>query len=339
MVTKEERTHIFILKSLAIFSVVCAHTGLVPQDANYMALFNSKLLNYIGTMGVPVFFVISGYLFGKNARKFSDFWKKKSISIILPWLFCETFLWLYIVLRKGGIGVKEWALFILGYKHTTYYLTVLVICYLVFWFVKKDWQIYIMIVLSVASMISTGWGGILSKLNEWTGTFYLNPFNWFAFFAVGILLSEKKKSLLGGSWLNLVANRRVLLLSTIVSWTYFAIMMIRKEDIYYFSRYAIIANIANIVMLSGIACVINGMSNERICTLFIKTGKYSFSIYLLHQFVAGIVVAIGNRIDGTGLLVIARPFVVIGLVMLGVAVLNKLPGEKRLIHALLGMRE
>lgn len=186
-----EKSCIYIMKSIAVFCVVCAHVSPIPEGAGIWNYIAAGYLNYMGTMGVPVFFILSGYLFERNEKSFGEFWKGKVKSVFIPWIFCETLLWLYVVLRKGGITFRSWLFFIIGYQHTTYYLTMLVIMYLVFWRIKKDWELTALILVSVFSIICTGWNFGISFINEWTGTFYLNPLNWICFFAAGMLICRK----------------------------------------------------------------------------------------------------------------------------------------------------
>lgn len=64
------------------------------------------------------------------------------------------------------------------------------------------------------------------------------------------------------------------------------------------------------------------IANEKISNLFIKLGEYSFSIYLLHMPVAGIIVNITNRFDLIFLLLI-RPLIVIGIVIVFIRIYKK----------------
>ena len=112
--------YIYILKAIAIFSVVCAHSTPLMDSNSKINVFSSQMLDYLGTFGVPVFFCISGYLFAGNTRTWGEFWKRKVFTLFIPWICCETLLWLYVVLRKGGISITAWLLFLLGYHHTTY---------------------------------------------------------------------------------------------------------------------------------------------------------------------------------------------------------------------------
>lgn len=66
-----------------------------------------------------------------------EFWQRKVATLFLPWIFCETVLWFYVVLRKGGISVTAWLLFLLGYHHTTYYLTILAVFYVIYFSINN----------------------------------------------------------------------------------------------------------------------------------------------------------------------------------------------------------
>lgn len=328
-----EKDYIYILKGLAIFCVVCAHSTPLPEDASTLSTIVSEILNYLGTMGVPCFFLVSGYLFDRNKRGPGDFGKRKFISVILPWLFCETLLWLYVVLRKGNISLKSWGLFLIGYEHTTYYLTVLMVFYVVFWALKKDWMLYFAVVLSVGSMICTGWQIGLDAVNEWTGTFYLNPLNWSAFFAAGMLLNRKH-----GLRERCMKVTRYVPLWLVASSLYFGICTAAGGYIYYFSKFAVLSHAINILLFGGLALYI---MNSRVKKCLVSLGKYSFSIYLLHQFVAGIVVALSNRFD-CFVWVLLRPLIIIGGVVCGIWCLKwinkKCSGRLCFLESMVGIR-
>ena len=90
------RVFVNILRFLAILSVICAH---VSTDSSSYA---NLVVRSCGTVGVGLFFFLSGYFFYYNKKDFIFFWKTKFKTIIVPWLFCGTIDWLYVVLRKGG---------------------------------------------------------------------------------------------------------------------------------------------------------------------------------------------------------------------------------------------
>ena len=85
--SREKRNnYIYILKALAIFSVICAHSTPLVDGSSKWNVLSSQLLDYLGTFGVPIFFCISGYLFAGNRRNWGDFWKRKVTTLFLPWI-------------------------------------------------------------------------------------------------------------------------------------------------------------------------------------------------------------------------------------------------------------
>ena len=109
----------------------------------------------LGTFGVPIFFSISGYSVAGNTRNWGDFWKRKVTTLFWPWICCETLLWFYVVLRKGGISIAAWLLFLLGYHHTTYYLTILVLFYVIYWKIRNHGVIWMLNAVSIISILET----------------------------------------------------------------------------------------------------------------------------------------------------------------------------------------
>lgn len=325
-----EKEYIYILKALAIFCVICAHVSIVKEDAGIISMKCGELFNYFGTIGVPVFMILSGYLFEKNKKSFVEFWERKLVSIVIPWIFCGTLLWLYIVIRKGEASFLKWLLFILGYNHSTYYLSVLLILYVIFWGKTKDWKLYIMLVLSIFSIVSTGWHIGINFINSIFGTFYLNPLNWIAFFVVGIIISKKDVLLKYAKW---CSQRMVMLI--VVSLAYFLIMTNKGEFIYYFSKYSLFAHVVNVSFIMGVGFFLLIHDKKRI---LIFIGEVSFSIYLLHQFVTGVVIQITNKI-GSFFLVFMRPYIVLITILCIIFILKKIEKNKfRILKLLIGLR-
>lgn len=331
---EKDKEYIYLIKGLAIFCVVCAHSSSISDNAGGVTHIISELLNYLGTMGVPVLFCISGYLFARNKKSWSVFWRRKLVTIIVPWIFCETLLWLYVVVRKGGMSLDGWGKFLIGYKSSTYYLTILMIFYVIFWGLKSEILMYSLTILSIISIICTGWGFGIDIINVWTGTFYLNPLNWAVFFLVGMILS--KKEIVFENCNKIIKYTPLLFAASLV---YFCGHMLMGETIYYFSRFALIAHIINSLLIAGIA----GFLLRSDCrTVGILLGKYSFTIYLLHQFLAGVVVAISNYL-GNVIVIAMRPVII--LIVLAFAIkflrwINEKSGNKFVfLERLIGIRE
>jgi len=132
-----ERRSIYLIKAYAIITVICAHTSITPKGVSpYIGL----ILSNIGTIGVVIFFVLSGYLFFDNQDKFLKFLVKKK-QIIIPWIFCGVLV--YIVTQFGGsqseeLSIKNMFLYLVGWYSSLYYLSILLVSYLVFFKLKKS---------------------------------------------------------------------------------------------------------------------------------------------------------------------------------------------------------
>lgn len=320
MTVKTDARFFDILRALAAICVVCAHSTLVSNTEGTVYVF-AQVLDYLGTMGVPVFFLISGFMFAYNKKTLSAFWKGKLKTIVVPWFFCATLVWLYIVLRKGGISLGKWITFVLGYGHSTYYLSVLMILYLLFWKRTLKWHLYSAMLITVASLILTAW--VVDPVTEGTfaSFYYLNPLHWAGFFATGVWINQKG---LLKKLQRIASSTRVLCLALTVSVGYGLICKINGFPCTYFSKFSLVGFTANTILLVGLATILERKSGA-VMRLLSCIGKYSFPIYLLHQLFTGIVSAVTNMVP-LGVLVLVRPAAVI------VAVLCSLWAVEKLFH-------
>lgn len=307
---------LYLLKAFAIFSVVCAHTAVEPENSSTGIHLVVRMLSAIGTMGVPLFFIISGYLYYDNQRGIKDFVLRKCRTIIIPWIFCETIVWLYVVLRKGGITFFAWSKFILGVYHSTYYLTVLMMLYILFWRLKRYEAVLIgSVVISGVCIFCLGWNmSFAVKWSEWTINSYLNIFNWIIYFALGMLLNKRK-------YMSILAefSKKVLPVSLLLLLIDFAFHYYYVLPWTYFSKYALINISSQILVVMGICCWLRGKRVEAL----VELGKYSYTIYLLHELGAGGVVWLTAKL-GNILLIIVRPIIVILLVLFGIMIIQRL---------------
>lgn len=70
--------YLYCIKAYAIICSIAAHCTLVDNKlaGNDVAMFLSNILTCIGSVGVPIFFIISGYLYNNN-KPGSDIIKSK----------------------------------------------------------------------------------------------------------------------------------------------------------------------------------------------------------------------------------------------------------------------
>jgi len=319
-----EKDYIYIIKALAIFTIVSAHVGIMTNDSPISTLF-SLILSSIGSIGVGVFFLISGYLYMKSQKSFKLFTKSKLITIIIPWLFCGTLLFLYVALRKGGLDVYNWFITITVHSHL-YFLSILMIFYFVYWRLKNNLCFLLFnIGLSIISITLTGLG--------WIPIYpYINPFNWSIYFILGMLIKKydllEKIAMFCRKWF-------IYILSIYI--TVFMIYLFNGVAISYWKYAAISAELVAIATVFGTAvfCL-----NIKKINLIIYVGKMSFSIYLLHMALAGIFTNIFNKLN-LWYLTILIPIIVIILTLTAIEIarcISRKIKANRILDILIGVR-
>lgn len=293
----QEKKILYLCKALALFSIVSAHVAGVGGDASKVQVFCAKILGAWGTVGVPVFFAISGYLYERSLsrRTYMELLRGKLRSLALPWLVCGTGVWLYVALRKGGLTFGNWFSFLIGEGSYLYYMTVLLLLYLLYIFLrKKNVLVYLGILVWVVSNIvisNVGWKLSFSP--------YLNVLTWQGWFLLGALIQRKQIQTSMGKvlkkiWLPCLAAGMAIIIwncacgITITYWhrAYLLMELLLLPSIYYFA-----------VLLVG-------------KSLLMDIGEKSFSIYLLHMPIAGILANIMNRFPN-GIFILARPVIAV----------------------------
>lgn len=320
----QKRDYLYIVKSMAIVTVVCAHVATVLNESFISKVF-ANMLNSIGSIGVGVFLLVSGYLFYDTKKTSLQFLKRKFVSIIIPWFFCGTLLFLYVTCRKGGFNFYNWITTITVYSHL-YYLTILIICYFLFWKIRKcKYCLLVMSLLSVVSIILTGYGCLPIYP-------YINPLNWVIYFILGLTI--KQYDLL------------VQLVSFCKKWFIwitggyiglFVLYFINGSYISYWKHAAIIAEFIAIALIFGASAY--GL-NGKIKGMLIDVGKMSFSIYLLHTPFAGFITFTFNRYN-LWYISLLRPFIVIGITILFIQSIRYIAIKVKInkqIDILLGIR-
>lgn len=320
-----ERQYIYALKVLAIISIVSAHCFTIT-NMNKLNIAFSGLLALVGSIGVGVFFIISGYLFLNNKYDIKVFFLKKINTIFLPWIVTGTAVYLYIYLRKGGLGFSSWLHYLLGNGSYLYYLTLLTIFYLLFFYTSKSKKfIFSTMVLSILSIVLTSMG-LLKGINH-----YLNPLNFIGYFSVGIMIARKNNLL---DLAKKFANYKLLLMSIYI----LLLLLIRHFEVTagYWGYATLIVQPVAISLVFSLATM-GFIYNDRI----LKLGIQSFSIYLLHMPVAGVVTFIFNHFDWWTLTLV-RPFIIIGITI-GFIYLYKSVVERfkigRHFYSIIGFKE
>lgn len=300
--------YIYIIKAFAIFSVVCAHVTQINLSNELFKNF-SLILSNIGSLGVGIFYIFAGYFFSENKKSFYLFMKRKVNKILVPWIFTGTLVYLYVTIRKGNINLYSWALWIIGYKTYLYFLSNLYFFYIYFFIFKiSKLNILIAIFLGILSINMSAYN-YLNLFN-----FYLNPFNFIIYFSIGIYIKRNIKI----ENLKYLTNKYKLL--TIILYIIISIIS-QKFDLSggYFGKLTLILQLLSFFSILGF-CQVKAFNNNYIIDL----GKKSFTIYLIHMPIAGVIVYLFNKIIFLQYLILLRPFIVLFLTKLVIDIYIKI---------------
>lgn len=329
MDTRTSKT-IYIAKAFAVLSIICAHCGGVNAGSSYLNVVSAYILSSLGSLGVGIFLFLSGYLLFFTKKGAYQFFKSKLVSLLLPWMFCGTVVYLYVYLRKGGLGVLSLLKWLAGVDTYLYFMTVLTALYVICYFFKKNKT-----VLLVLTAISFVWNivyDILIKVDSDTfRVIYLDPIRFMLFFTVGLLVANYGFM---SSFLDFCKKYAVAV--SIIFVTIIVALACCKMEMSYFSVYYIFVELLAIAQVLGIsAACADKMSAHLTCI-----GKASFSIYLLHMPIAGIVANLFKRAN-VFVLTLARPFIVLAVVCFAIWVANKIIPKGKILNVfntLIGMR-
>lgn len=255
---------------IAIIAVVSAHINISEYPILNCAYGN------IGICGVAAFLIISGYYYKKYS--FRTFLHKKMYSIVIPWIFLGTVVYIFAALvNRNPISIVQWLLWIVGYKTYLYYVVIILLCYVVFYLSCPAFDI--MAVCTTCISLCFTQSGLLEPYLHFLGiTNYLNVFNWVGFFAIGRILHrvpEQKLTVMLEKTRNLA----------VIVWLFvFSVLLFKNTILTYFSLSGALFSILSawtIFSVSTIGCL------QR---LPIKTlSGITYSIYLLHMMFVGIV--------------------------------------------------
>lgn len=319
-VLEKERNIIYICKAIAIFSAASAHVAGGGSNASLGEQFFFRLLSAWGTFGVPVFYSIAGYLYERSLQKHDNLYilKGKLKGVFLPWLVCGTAVWLYVALRKGGLSFGSWAAFMLGESSYLYFMTVLVLLYVLYSFLRRRiWLIYAGIILWIAANVITSiWGWHLPF------SLYLNVFAWQGWFLMGGLIQSK-------SWQKKIPGimRRCWFWSIPAAAAAIFWYCYHGSTIFYWHKYFLIIEMLLLPLLyCAVRMIIKRRAFEK---FFVAVGQKSFSIYLLHMPIAGILTNLMNRFPN-GILVFLRPILAVLITYGCIAVLEKVCSRLRI---------
>lgn len=319
---------IWLLKAFAIIAVVACHCINTIENPSRINTFAISFFDAWKGFGVPIFYLCAGFFFKANEKIFM-FMKRKAVSIILPWISTGTAVWLYIVLRKGGISVYNWADYLFLRGSYLYFLTNLIIFYLVMYLAQKHKYIYYFICMyTVLSYIGLNLaGGDIKSVLMMPYTVLEVPFIYWFYFCMGSVIRQF-------SLFKFVDNTRLSLLILV----FILLATIDKMTIGTGMFTFVIDLTKSFCLITGLYNLRDLLTKLRIKDLLIYVGKISFSIYLLHMPFAGIIANMLNKSEAFAILTFVRPLIVITITIFVIEVYKKIVRNNKYMLRLIGLR-
>lgn len=282
---------LYVIKAFAILFTITAHMSFSQEY--FLA---DTIRTAIGQIGVPTFFIVSGYFYSRKPGDNKSFWLKKFKNLFIPWLIFSIIIFSLseFVFGTPGNLIVDFLCTLTGISSIFWYLTVMCIIMFLFYYIKKDSILYACIAISIVSVLASGISIIIFDAN-YINQFF-NIFNWIGFFALGMLL--RKKDLL-----KKLISPLITVISGVLMALFVAIAGIRGEVIH---AYVDITSL--FIEISGFLFFLNISYLLSDCNLLVDIGKKSFFVYLMHIQTVGI---INTRLPYNVLFFILRP--VIGL--------------------------
>lgn len=262
--------YIDFLKGIGIFLVVYAHCNLHQEETMWL----------IYRFHMPLFFLISGYLFSAG-DKFPKFFVKKFKTLIIPYFifFIYSFLISKFVLLKDFMVKDVLCAFFLGAENLTtvanwalWYIQFFFIAALVFYFIVKLNLINPVTIL-ILFAVSPFWSNLFFNKFEYKTPFSLQVLLAALFFmAVGYYCKRHKWWILSfkSKWVNAVISISAIILGYLISVGNNEQIISVSNHIYLISAILIVFGLVNLTL---------GISNRYIEYL----GRKSLIILGLHR--------------------------------------------------------
>ena len=313
---------LYFVKAVAILSAVAAHASVIDTTTRASTVITC-LWDIFSCLSIGCFLITGGILYTRAPGDSLKFWKHKSVTIILPWVFCAS---LTCAIRAlCGHGVDLWGYFrwILGDGTWYYYVT-----------------IYLFMLAFFKPICNCGpalWGCVAvnalvlalraKNIDLFAGlglSDYLNPLHWFGFFALGILLRRRELKLSKG---------------------FFAVCcLVFAVSLFYVYRNGIFTyfHIANAIYAASGFFVLFGLgrllSDSPLSGIIRELGATTYCVYLLHmQIVQSVARKVPLGLFHHLFIPLVGMAVMMVLVELGKWITRKLPLGKYL-RMLVGLR-
>ena len=271
---KSNLQNVALLRVLATFSIVVWHTycsyicwGVADSPANYF--YGMLFPRVFPIANMPLFTIIAGYLFcyllnEKNKyAEFKGFVINKVHRLLIPFLVLGTIM----NLSQYGKNLVD---LLYGQPNHLWYCLMLFYCFIICWLVEKkfSWKLNVVLMLFSFIVVLTG-KNYLSRLP--LGLF--QPVYFYGFFYFGYLFRKLyvKKHL----------QNKAFVFCSIAVYLAFCVKHSKYTQLPLALSHAILAfwlatSICNLKLV---------MNNKKINNVINVVSKYSFGIYVLHQWI------------------------------------------------------
>lgn len=118
-----------VLRVIAILSIILCHTANIykPYDYTSLKLAIPGFLNILGTVGVPLFFMISGALLLNRDFELKDFFKRRFSRILYPAIF---WIAITVIISTYFLNGNDFMKIIFGVDRYTWFIWVMIGIYL-----------------------------------------------------------------------------------------------------------------------------------------------------------------------------------------------------------------
>lgn len=261
-----------VARAFALISIVCAHITFAA-GAPYAI---TKLYSAFASVGVICYLICSAYYYNPKKYTFVGLLKNKAITLGLPWIFLGTVGYLYKAVLSKSLSVVEYLKWIFGNGSFLYFLTILILCFLIF-YRTNNIVLYCSIGVSLVSLILTATGVLDPVISALHITNYLNIFNWVGVFALGMLFKQIDSEKL----YNFVYKMRFVAIGLFA--VVVLIVCIFDVKVGYFSYIGIWLELLGTFAIFGMSTI--GIFENK---LFYDMSNLSFTVYLIHMMVIGI---------------------------------------------------
>lgn len=298
-VNERDSYYIYIIKAIAIFFVITAHVNSVVDNKGLITNIISLIWNRLGSVAVPLFLICSAFFYHRERGDAKFFWMKKLVRIVIPWLILSAATYILQACLANDFGFFDYFKWMIGYKTWYYFVTILLIYFLVFKFLDKNVFLISCIVINFVSVVFGYYN--INIIDDWVGT-YLNIFNMIGYFAFGMLLKKYRFDLI------IFAKKYIAIIMAIIAFTMLA-LDVTNETLGYI-RIPLIGFIikvfTKIMLVFLIMCISYSISGFKQFVCFVFVGKQTYFIYLIHM---QIVQFVCNRLPINIFSVIFNPFI------------------------------